>query len=95
MEYGKVKEDRDFHCKQHVELKKDMLGIVKQEYQVESLKREKEYLENEIKSYEERCLIYEKQIEEFALLAQKPLSIISNSSNNRDSDHYYAKVFSL
>ena len=91
LELDRMKTDRDFHNEQHVNLRSEMLGIVKQEYELDSLKREKQFISDELRAYKEKTLIYEKQIDELTILAKRPVA----SSLNGGSDvqeHYYAKV---
>ena len=104
LDLRRVISDRDFHNKQHVELRKDLLNIVKQEYQVDSLKRQNQFLKDEIATYEERVLIYEKQIDELSVLAARPISISSLPAQDQDpgaylygtddqsQEYYFAKV---
>jgi len=44
LELERMCADRDFHNEQHINLRNEILGIVKQEYEVESLKRERAFL---------------------------------------------------
>lgn len=74
LELNRMKEDRDFHNEQHINLRNEILGIVKQEYELESIKREKAFIEDELRSYKEKTLIYEKQIDELTILAKRPVS---------------------
>ena len=46
LELNRMKEDRDFHNEQHINLRNEILGIVKQEYELESIKREKAFIED-------------------------------------------------
>lgn len=84
-----MKEDRDFHNEQHINLRNEILGIVKQEYELESIKREKAFIEDELRSYKEKTLIYEKQIDELTILSKRPVSQFANGGNPQE--HYYAK----
>ena len=84
-----MKEDRDFHNEQHINLRNEILGIVKQEYELDSIKREKAFIEDELRSYKEKTLIYEKQIDELTILAKRPVSQSANGGNPQE--HYYAK----
>lgn len=84
-----MKEDRDFHNEQHITLRNEILGIVKQEYELDSIKREKTFIEEELRSYKEKTLIYEKQIDELTILAKRPVSQSANGGNPQE--HYYAK----
>lgn len=84
-----MKEDRDFHNEQHINLRNEILGIVKQEYELDSLKREKAFIEEELSSYKEKTLIFEKQIDELTILAKRPVSQSANGGNPQE--HYYAK----
>lgn len=84
-----MKEDRDFHNEQHINLRNEILGIVKQEYELDSIKREKAFIEDELRSYKEKTLIYEKQLDELTILAKRPVSQTANGGNPQE--HYYAK----
>ena len=86
---NRIKEDRDFHNEQHINLRNEILGIVKQEYELESVKRERAFIEDELRSYKEKTLIYEKQIDELTILAKRPVSQSANGGNPQE--HYYAK----
>ena len=89
LELNRMKEDRDFHNEQHINLRNEILGIVKQEYELESIKREKAFIEDELRSYKEKALIYEKQIDELTILAKRPVSQSANGGNAQEL--YYAK----
>lgn len=89
LEMNRMKEDRDFHNEQHINLRNEILGIVKQEYELDSIKREKAFIEDELRSYKEKTLIYEKQIDELTILAKRPVSQAANGGNPQE--HYYAK----
>lgn len=84
-----MKEDRDFHNEQHINLRNEILGIVKQEYELDSIKREKIFIEDELRAYKEKTLIYEKQLDELNILAKRPVSQTANGGNPQE--HYYAK----
>lgn len=86
---NRMKEDRDFHNEQHINLRNEILGIVKQEYELDSVKREKAFIEDELRSYKEKTLIYEKQLDELTILAKRPVSQSANGGNPQE--HYYAK----
>ena len=89
-ELERMKADRDFHNEQHLNLRKELLDIVKQEYEIDSLRREKVFLDGELKNYKEKSVIYEKQIDELTILAKRPIS--KNSEDGGDKqEHYYAK----
>jgi len=94
LELERMKTDRDFHNEQHITLRNDMLGIVKQEYELESIKREKNFISEELQAYKEKTLIYEKQIDELTILAKRPVSINANKGKDGGNiqEHYYAKV---
>jgi len=89
LELNRMKEDRDFHNEQHINLRNEILGIVKQEYELESIKREKAFIEDELRSYKEKTLIYEKQIDELTILAKRPVTQSANGGNSQEL--YYAK----
>jgi chromosome segregation ATPase len=91
LELERMKADRDFHNEQHLNLRKEMLEIVKQEYEIESLRREKVFLDGELKNYKEKAVIYEKQIDELTILAKRPVSKGANIDGSDKQDHYYAK----
>jgi len=82
--------DRDFHNEQHINLRNEILSIVKQEYEIESLKREKTFLSEELAAYKEKALIYEKQIDELNILAKRPVS--QSAQGTEQEERYYAKV---
>ncbi len=90
-ELERMKADRDFHNEQHLNLRKEMLEIVKQEYEIDSLKREKVFLDGELKNYKEKAVIYEKQIDELTILAKRPVSKNVGGDGNDKQEHYYAK----
>jgi chromosome segregation ATPase len=90
LELERMKADRDFHNEQHLNLRKELLEIVKQEYELDSLRREKVFIEGELKNYKEKSIIYEKQIDELTILAKRPVSK-SNSDGSDKQEHYYAK----
>lgn len=90
LELDRMKTDRDFHNEQHINLRNEMLGIVKQEYELDSLKREKSFISEELRSYKEKCLIYEKQIDELTILCKRPVS--KNAMGGNAEESYYAKV---
>lgn len=60
LELERMCSDRDFHNEQHINLRNEILGIVKQEYELDSLKREKAFISEELNTYKEKALIYEK-----------------------------------
>lgn len=90
LELDRMKADRDFHNEQHLNLRKELLEIVKQEYELDSLRREKNFIENELKNYKEKSVIYEKQIDELTILAKRPVSKTANDGSDKQ-EHYYAK----
>ena len=93
LELERMKTDRDFHNEQHINMRSEMLGIVKQEYELESLKREKNFISEELQAYKEKTLIYEKQIDELTILAKRPVSVNANKGEGGNvQEHYYAKV---
>lgn len=85
-----MKADRDFHNHQHISLRNEMLDIVKQEYELESVTRERNFLKEELEGYKEKCVIYEKQIDELTLLCKRPVT--SGLGEDQKQDHYFAKV---
>lgn len=90
LDLDRMKADRDFHNEQHLNLRKELLEIVKQEYELDSLRREKVFIEGELKNYKEKSIIYEKQIDELTILAKRPIS--KNTADGSDKqEHYYAK----
>ena len=92
LQLDRMKADRDFHNEQHINLRNEMVEIVKQEYELESLKREKQFLKSEFESYKEKCVIYEKQIDELTILCKRPISSSIEGNGDSQQDHYYAKV---
>ena len=56
------------------------LGIVKQEYELDSLKREKAFIAEELNTYKEKALIYEKQIDELTGVYAEKISQLSATS---------------
>jgi len=90
MELDRICSDRDFHNEQHINLRNEILTIVKQEYEVDSLKREKAFIQEELVSYREKALIYEKQIDELTILAKRPVS--QALKGTEQEERYYAKV---
>jgi DNA repair exonuclease SbcCD ATPase subunit len=90
LELERMKADRDFHNEQHLNLRKELLEIVKQEYELDSIRREKVFIEGELKNYKEKSLIYEKQIDELTILAKRPVSKTVNDGSDKQ-EHYYAK----
>lgn len=90
LDLDRVKADRDFHNEQHLNLRKELLEIVKQEYELDSLRREKVFIEGELKNYKEKSIIYEKQIDELTILAKRPISKSSAEGSDKQ-EHYYAK----
>ena len=89
LELERMSSDRDFHNEQHINLRNEILGIVKQEYEVESLKRERAFLQEELNSYKEKALIYEKQIDELTIVAKRPVT--QNAVGDKNEERYYAK----
>ena len=89
LELERMCADRDFHNEQHINLRNEILGIVKQEYEVESLKRERAFLQEELNSYKEKALIYEKQIDELTIVAKRPVT--QNAVGDKNEERYYAK----
>lgn len=90
LELDRMKADRDFHNEQHLNLRKELLEIVKQEYELDSLKREKVFIEGELRNYKEKSVIYEKQIDELTILAKRPVSKGTGDGTDKQ-EHYYAK----
>lgn len=90
LELERMKSDRDFHNEQHLNLRKELLEIVKQEYELDSLRREKVFIEGELKNYKEKSVIYEKQLDELTILAKRPVTKSATDGSDKQ-EHYYAK----
>ena len=72
LELEKMKTEKDFHHEQHLMLRRDLLNQLNKDYENDQLKREKNFVENELRASKEKSLILEKQIEELLVFAQRP-----------------------
>lgn len=72
LEQEKCKSEKDFHHEQHLMLRRDLLNQLNKDYENDQLKREKHFVENELRACKEKSLCLEKQIEALLVFAQKP-----------------------
>ena len=79
-------EEKDFHYEQHVMLRRDLLNQLNKDFENDQLRREKLYAEDELRSFKEKTLVLEKQIEEQLVFANKP-----KSDEEGGREFYFAK----
>ena len=91
LESQKLESERDFHHKNHVELRKELYNKTSAEYHINKLKRELHYKSEEFNSLKERCAGLEAQINELLVFAEKP----RNEKQNNAETFYAKKIVEL
>ena len=85
-EIQKLENERDFHHKNHVDLRKELYQKTNNEFQLNQLKRDLHYKNEEFGSLKERCVALEKQIDELLVFAEKP-----RNEKQTTTETFYAK----
>ena len=91
LEIQKLEGERDFHHKNHVELRKELYNKTNAEYQINKLKRELYYKNEEFTTIKDRCAELEAQINELLVFAEKP----RNEKQNNAETFYAKKIVEL
>ena len=90
-EIKRLEGERDYHHKNHVELRKDLYGKTTSEFQIGKYKRELHYKTEELQAAKERCQNLEEQINELFIFAEKP----RNEKQNNAEAFYAQKIREL
>jgi len=85
-EIQKLESERDFHHRNHMELRKDRYARTNNEFQLTNLKREINFKSDEVESLKQRCTELQQNIEELMVFAEKPLNEKEGSTET-----FYAK----
>lgn len=86
LELQKLEGERDFHHKNHVELRKELYNKTSAEFQINKLKRELHYKTGELGFTKDRCGELEAQINELLIFAEKP-----RNERQHNAETFYAK----
>lgn len=86
LEIQKLESERDFHHKNHIELRKELYNKTSAEFQINKLKRDLHYKIEQQNSLQERCVELEAQVNELLVFAEKP-----RNDKKQTSDEYYTK----
>ena len=85
-EIQKLESERDFHHRNHMELRKDRYIRSNNDFQLSNLKRELSFKSDEVDSLKQRCTELQQNIEELMVFAEKPLNEKEGSTET-----FYAK----
>lgn len=85
-EIQKLENERDFHHKNHVDLRKELYQKTNSEFQLNQFKRDLHYKNEEFVGLKERCGDLEKQIDELLVFAEKP-----RNEKQTTTETFYAK----
>lgn len=91
LEVQKLEGERDYHHKNHVDLRKELYNKTNAEFQINKLKRELFYRNEEHTTIKERCAELEWQINELLVFAEKP----RNEKQNNAETFYAKKIVEL
>lgn len=86
LETQKLESERDFHHKNHIELRKELYNKTSAEFQINKLKRDLFYKGEELSAVKERCTELELQINELLVFAEKP-----RNEKQANSETFYTK----
>jgi chromosome segregation ATPase len=85
-EIQKLESERDFHHKNHMDLRKERYNRSNGEFQVVNLKRELSFKSEEVEALKNRCQELQQNVEELMIFAEKPLNEKESSTET-----FYAK----
>lgn len=91
LEIQKLEGERDFHHKNHVELRKELYNKTSAEFHINKLKRDLHYKTEELATAKDRCAELELQINELLIFAEKP----RNEKQNNAETFYAKKIVEL
>lgn len=86
LEITKISRERDFHHKNHIELRKEHYSKTSAEFHINRLKRELHYKDEELAALRNRCTELEDQVNELLVFAEKP-----RDEKQHNAETFYAK----